>query len=313
MFFFSEIFIIYHVFDGYRIKELRTVAFSHMGIRYAYNKKKVPNHRWEAAVDLKNQIELLTQLGLTTNQAKIYLACANYKASTVKQISQSANLATEVVYRTIPKVQRMSLVEKTVAFPAEFQATPINTAIATLLEQRRKENSEVQKKAKELLRYMAKRKKGKHIEDFKIVLIPEKDRQIQFTEKKMKNIQRSLHAIGMGQKFSTWIHTYHDLVEELLAKKIEVRFVFAGTEKRSDSQILKDMQKDGNFKIKFISDKIRTCLMIADDREVLIDTSPDSGFAHTPVYWSNDPGIIAPCKTYFQKYWKEDGREEILS
>lgn len=280
-----------------------------MGIKYAYNKKKASNHRWEAAVDIKNQIELLTQLGLTTNQAKIYLACVNYKASTVKQISQSANLASEVVYRTIPKLQRMSLVEKTVTFPAEFQATPIDTAITTLLGQRKKENSEVQKRAKELLRYMAKRKKSRHIEDLKIVLIPEKERQVQFIEKKLGTTKKSLHAIGMGQKFSTWIHTYHDLIGELLSKKIEVRFVFAGTEKRSDSQILKDIQKDGNFKIKFILDKIQTCLVIVDSKEVLIDTSPDSGFAYTPVYWSNDPGIIAPCKTYFEKYWKQDGCE----
>ena len=258
-------------------------------------------------MDLKNQIELLTQLGLTTNQAKIYLTCANYKSSTVKQISQSANLASEVVYRTIPKLQKMGLVEKTVTFPAEFQATPIDLAITTLLEQRKKENTEVQKKAKELLRYMAKRKKGKHTEGFKIVLIPEKERLVQFTEKTLRTTKKSLHAIGMGQKFSAWIHAYRELIEDLLTKNIAIRFVFAGTEKRSHNQTLKEIQKDRNFKIKFTPDKIQSCIVIVDNREVLIDTTPESGFAHTPVYWSNDPGILAPCKTYFEKYWKQNG------
>lgn len=257
-------------------------------------------------MDLKNQIELLTQLGLTTNQAKIYLTCANYKSSTVKQISQTANLASEVVYRTIPKLQKMSLIEKTVAFPAEYQATPIDLAINTLLEQRKKENTEVQKKAKELLTYMAKRKTGKHNEDHKIVLIPEKERQIQFTEKKVHTAKKSLHVIGMGQKFYTWLNTYHELIKELLTKNIEAQLVFAGTEKGNNNQTLKDIPKDSNLKSKYTPDKIQTCLVIVDDREVLIDTSPESGFAHTPVYWSNDPGIVALCKAYFEKFWKQN-------
>lgn len=258
-------------------------------------------------MDLKNQIELLTRLGLTTNQARIYLTCVNYKTSTVKQISQTANIASEVVYRTIPKLQKMSLIEKTVAFPAEFKATPIDLAITTLLEQRKKENTELQIKAKELLRYMAKRKRGKHTEDFKVVLIPEKERLIQFTERKLRITKKSLHAIGMGQKFSAWIHTYRDLIEELLTKNIEIRFVFAGIEKGRHDQTLKEIQKEDNFEIKFTADKILSCLVIIDGGEVLIDTSPESGFAHTPVYWSNDPGIVAPCKTYFEKYWSQKG------
>ena len=109
-------------------------------------------------MELKKQIELLTQLGLATNQAKIYLACANYKSSTVKQIAQTTNLANEVVYRTMPKLQKMGLVSKTLTFPTEYQATPVESAITTLLEKRKKENIQVHNKAKELLRHMAKRR-----------------------------------------------------------------------------------------------------------------------------------------------------------
>ena len=255
-------------------------------------------------MELKRQIELLTQLGLATNQAKIYLACANYKSSTVKQIAQSTNLANEVVYRTMPKLQKMGLVSKTLAFPTEYQATPVESAITTLLEQRRKESIQVQKKAKELLRHMAKRKTGKHNEENRIVLIPEKERQIQFTKDRIRTARKSIHVIGMEQKFYAWINAYQEVIKELLDKNINVRFIFAGTEERVDEQTLIGIPKDSDFKTKYITYKIPTGLTLIDDKEVLIDTMPESGFAHRAVYWSNDPGIVAPCEAYFEKYWK---------
>lgn len=255
-------------------------------------------------MNLEKQIEVLTQLGLTTNQAKIYLACINYKSSTAKQIAQSTNIASEVVYRTMPKLQKMSLIMKTVTFPVEYQATPLDSAITHLLEQRKKENVQMQKKAKELLKYMAKRKTEKHKEELKVSLIPEKERQMQFTKNMIQSTKRSLHFIGMDQKFFAWINVYHEIIRELLNKNIKVRFIFAGTENQDRNQTLKDITKDSDIETRHITDKIPTCLVIVDDKEVLIDTSPESGLANKPVYWSNDPGIVAPCKTYFEKYWK---------
>ena len=255
----------------------------------------------------QNQIELLTNLGLTVNQAKIYLSCINYNSSTVKQISQTTNLASEIVYRTIPKLQKKGLVTKTLAFPAEYQATPIELAITTLLEQRKKQNVELEKKAKELLRDMAKRKTEKHTESIKIVLIPEKERQTQFTEKKMRTTKKSLQVIGMGQKFHAWMRAYHELIDDLLTKNIVVKIVFAGTQK-NNTQTVEDILEYSDFIIRFIPDTVQTCLVIVDDKEVIIDTSPESGFAQTPVYWSNDLGIVAPCKAYFEKYWNQKRR-----
>src|SRR3990170_2406255 len=94
----------------------------------------------------QDQVEFLTHLGLTINQAKIYLALVQSRPCTANQISKSANLASEVVYRTMPKLQKMGLVERTVAVPTVFLAIPIKLAISILLAQRKQENADVEAK-----------------------------------------------------------------------------------------------------------------------------------------------------------------------
>jgi hypothetical protein len=57
------------------------------------------------------------------------------------------------------------------------------------------------------------------------------------------------------------------------------------------------------FKIKFINKLIHSCIGIFDDKEVLISASAKTPFGQTPIYWSNNPSIIALCQSYFEKYW----------
>jgi sugar-specific transcriptional regulator TrmB len=89
-------------------------------------------------MDFQEQVETLTRLGLTINQSKIFIALAQSKPATVTQIAKSANLAREVVYRTLPKLERTGLVSKVISFPTEFKAISIDLATRILLEKRAK-------------------------------------------------------------------------------------------------------------------------------------------------------------------------------
>jgi len=61
---------------------------------------------------LERNVEMLIDFGLTGNQARVYLAIARLKLATVGQISKVSKVRREDVYRILPKLEKMGLVEK---------------------------------------------------------------------------------------------------------------------------------------------------------------------------------------------------------
>ncbi len=254
-------------------------------------------------MDNQNQIELLVQLGLTTNQAKIYLACIGQpEPCTANQIAKTTKIAPEVVYRTIPPLQKMGLITKVITFPTEFEPTPIDAGINILLERKNKETGEIQAKATELLNNIKNKRKRNNSLDFEIVQVSGKERLVQFVGKKIDSAQKSLDIIGSSQKWPGWIGTYLSAIEKRLVRCVQVRIIVGDT-KENHERFSAGLPEAPNFKIKFVKNKVPTCLVMQDNREVLIGTEPKIAFSQTPIYWSNNVGIVALCKTYFEKYW----------
>jgi sugar-specific transcriptional regulator TrmB len=57
-------------------------------------------------------IEMLTQLGLTLNEAKVFFAILRNGTATAKAASKSSGVAREVVYRIIPQLQKKAELKK---------------------------------------------------------------------------------------------------------------------------------------------------------------------------------------------------------
>jgi hypothetical protein len=78
-----------------------------------------------------------------------------------------------------------------------------------------------------------------------------------------------------------------------------VRVIIACGNERSCDKNLEEIKGYPNFSVKYLSDPIQTLVGIIDNRDILINTTPGKA----SIYWSNDPGVIALCKIYFEKYW----------
>jgi sugar-specific transcriptional regulator TrmB len=82
---------------------------------------------------LDKDAEVLNGLGLTTLQAKTYLAIAILEKATVKTISKTAKIARQEIYRVTSELQEKGLIEKIIATPVEYRAIPVHDAINVLL------------------------------------------------------------------------------------------------------------------------------------------------------------------------------------
>ena len=74
-------------------------------------------------------INSLMELGLTLVQAKIYLTLTKLDNATIKAISKNSNLARQDIYRIIPSLQKLGLVEKIIDKPTKYKATPIKIGV----------------------------------------------------------------------------------------------------------------------------------------------------------------------------------------
>lgn len=97
-------------------------------------------------------IDPLTGLGLSCNQAKIYLAVALSNAETVKAISRISNVPIENVYRSMSGLEDLNLIVRTLTKPVKFRAMPLKEAITMLERRDKKERYELYKKATSLAR-----------------------------------------------------------------------------------------------------------------------------------------------------------------
>ncbi|XHH08304.1 MAG: TrmB family transcriptional regulator [Candidatus Bathyarchaeia archaeon] len=247
-------------------------------------------------MDSEKQVEVLTRLGLTVNQAKIFIALAQLEPSTATQIARTANLAREVVYRTIPILQKMGLITRTISFPTLFTAVSPELAIKILLRKREKDTNEAKTEAAQLIKQLSHR--FEHTTDNQVISITGKERLSIFVRRRMLTIKTSLDTMMTYSRFHSWLSVFKPMFKKLLAKKVIIRVIIVCDKGNIDPKKL-DLIDDPNFMVKFIPDQLQTFVGISDDKDTMINTS----IGKFSFYWSNDTGIVALSRIYFDKYW----------
>jgi sugar-specific transcriptional regulator TrmB len=69
-------------------------------------------------------------LGLSLNQARVYLAILKLKIRTVGHIAKFSRVRREEIYRILPTLEKMGLIEKILGKPTEIRVTPIKNALS---------------------------------------------------------------------------------------------------------------------------------------------------------------------------------------
>lgn len=105
----------------------------------------------KASIVQDEHVQTLMGLGLKFLQAKTYLALAKLGKADVKTISKASNVARQDIYRIIPTLEKLGLAEKIIANPTMYKATPIKEGLSILLQNRKEEIADLQKKTTSLI------------------------------------------------------------------------------------------------------------------------------------------------------------------
>lgn len=96
-------------------------------------------------------VDVLVKLGLTELQAKTYLTLTQLKTAEVKKIAAQSNIARQDIYRIMPVLEELGLVEKIIATPILYKAIPLSEGTLMLFQRRKEEEAKLKSSLKLLV------------------------------------------------------------------------------------------------------------------------------------------------------------------
>jgi sugar-specific transcriptional regulator TrmB len=261
------------------------------------------------------EVKILMELGLTLDQARIYLALVQSGWSSAETIYEFSKVTRENVYRIMPKLQKLGLVEKAITIPAKFKAIPIKEGLSILRERQIKKTSELQAKITKLLNTFGTRrlKTASQKEEPQFVLIPKEEAFLLRLKNASQNAKTNVDMITAWDEFRRWFYAAEGF-EEDLERGLKFRIIMEKPQdKKPLREVMKECKKSPFWKVRYLLSS-PTVFMMFDNKEVIIcNLATSRPPTVTPALWSNNPSLLAIISGYFEIMWLtslEDENEE---
>jgi sugar-specific transcriptional regulator TrmB len=251
----------------------------------------------------KEQIQMLMAFGLTSLQAKTYLALAKLGKADVKTIAKASKVARQDIYRIMPTLQKIGLGEKIISTPTMYKATPIREGLSILLQNREKEYGELQKKTISLINSFQEK-------NAKVVL--QEDR-VQFTitseitlfrrkfEKCIQNTQTKIDFIIDPEVSKTMAFHHFESLKRAMEKGVKIRLITEITREKESTRDIDSLKRKPLFTCKYLPTSVPITMGLFDGNEVNIRISNDL----VPSFWTNNSVLTGLASNYFEELWNK--------
>jgi sugar-specific transcriptional regulator TrmB len=253
-------------------------------------------------------IHVLTELGLTRLQAKVYVALLYLKCAPARSIQTFSKVSRQDVYHVLSELRKQDLIEKIIAKPTKFRPIPPNDVISILLKRRNELSRQLEEKAVQVFT---------NFKDEDVELSP-LDGVSQFILLSRSKTNPTAHVDKMGKavdnaKKSVMCSTTFPLflkikaMDEQIWKKavrrgVKFRFIIGG---RPNEQLAPDLdpvlKNTDHFEIRWTSKAPPACVLVIDGKEAFCRVGRE---VVCPVLFSVAPSFVNLMKDYFETKWK---------
>jgi len=244
--------------------------------------------------------QILTGLGLNVLEAKVYLALVKIDEASAKTISKASNISQPDVYRVLSKLENKGLVERIIALPNRFKATPINEGVAVLLQRRDTQSALLHKQETELVQHF----KGKVMttetreEAGQFILVP--GAHIHRIKNAVENAQSLVLCFTTLDMFRKVRFITEDVWKRGVKRHVNYQFIIGKPHEEQVTLELDPLLRDNKFfSLKFVVASM-PCVILVDKKEVFLRTEIN---LEAPVLWSNNPCIVEMFQKYFETLW----------
>jgi sugar-specific transcriptional regulator TrmB len=258
---------------------------------------------------LDENAEMLSDFGLTYNQAKVYLTIAKLGVATVSEVSKVSKVRREDVYRILPKLEKTGLIERILGKPTRLRAIPVEDALALMI--KREEHI-----ASERVRSLAALKDEflKHFKAYKVkplskeaahfALISEREGIINQELTMVKDAKKSIDVLTSKDKLFHIFGGYLGQFEKAFRSAVKVRVILDVSDyEDSILKIIEENKRFGdNLDIRYTDQPIGHCV-IRDYTEALMATSREPTVGDTPCLWTDAKSLVGLLQKNFESTW----------
>ncbi len=172
---------------------------------------------------LETNVEVLGGFGLTRNQAKVYMAIARLRLASVGQISKASKVRREDVYRILPKLEKLGLVEKMLGKPTKIRAIPVEEAVSILIkheeEAAHKRVSAMKDKKETFLKHFARVPRIGLEEKANFALLSKRESIMNKMLTMMKKAESEFGIVFSRSQIMQFIHTFSEELQKTIKKE----------------------------------------------------------------------------------------------
>lgn len=258
-------------------------------------------------------IEILSEFGLTENQAKVFIATTKLENPTVAEVADAAEVRREEVYRLLPELEKIGLIERLLGKPLRLRSPDPKSSISTLVKLERERAkariSDLSIKSRDLLQQL-----GHHsveigdeeslISEFSLIQEKESIRT-ELYDMICKSEQQI--DILFSRADLTWLlSTQGESLRSAMERGVKIRIMSEPPTGRDRLPKILQRRFPGNLEIslKYLLSPT-AFFLIVDQSQLLIITS---GIRHLPTsncLWTNNDSLVALTHKDFEERWNE--------
>jgi sugar-specific transcriptional regulator TrmB len=249
-------------------------------------------------------VQTLVNLKLTVVQAKVYIALAKLGTSTAKPITKEAHVASQDVYRVLGELQEKGLVQKLIAKPAMYKATPINEGLPILLQNKKEEYTEIEKQVKKVAKdFQENLNQNIEQEELQFSITSEWMLLSNMHEKMSDATEKRIAIILPGKISERRLFRYSPSLKRAMRRGVKIRLI---TETNDGEAITKNknrepLSKEPTFEQRYLpKNNIQFGMHIFDEQEVTLALSEKKPMLSL---WTNNAHVAKLAGAYFENLW----------
>jgi len=256
-----------------------------------------------------NEVDVLTELGLSNRQARVYLTILKLREAKAKTIADHSLVNRQEIYRIIEDLEQIGLVQRNVCVPITFSATPMAEVANVLLAQKTNQLISLRQKTNLLLKKLQLAHNTTLVNSAdkkpRLGTVFEADR----AKKYIQTIQATIKTIDITascKRFKQIINLLETPLQTALSNGVAIRMVI----EKSPAQLLPSWMINiqsqaipASLKVKTLFDCPSAAIAIFDQTTAAIAFDPHVNLSKGPDLWTDNPTLISLCQAYFDSLW----------
>jgi sugar-specific transcriptional regulator TrmB len=257
-------------------------------------------------------IKELMLFGLTGNEAKVYLALLQLRQANARSIARLSNLPRQEIYRVLPRLEKLGMVEVIINKPTKFLAISPEDVLSELIKRQQEilaqQISKLHEK-KNTLEKELKKLEGKSAglvqpEPIHFALISGRHLVNEKIQEMLQNAQTEV--LWMSPKVEirrAIIYDRDKMLRKCVQRKVKVRIL---TE--IDRKNMEEVNRLSMFCEIRHTPGVTTLITIVDDKQLIVGSAVHASNSLTGnelmhELWTNDSNHIRIMKDFFEKIW----------